>query len=236
MAVLPDVTWTLTNPLPWETATPRTTQEACTRGPQGRGAGSCRVGLVICLLNACGVCPVILALSPGSLGESLGDTIVLFPSRLCCCPFRRRTSGQARLGVLLPAAPGCAALTERFLQLPRGRFVHVEQMLVISGRQSNALAQRKAGGTRLSASGARPLSPGASRPRPAPPRACSLRRVNAELPTHASSRFLTWECVSARHTPSTPPKPFLRATHFNIKPKRWPEARALLQRHCGSVM
>lgn len=106
MAVLPDVTWTLTNPLPWETATPRTTQEACTRGPQGRGAGSCRVGLVICPLNACGVCPVILALSPGSLGESLGDTIVLFPSRLCCCPFRRRTSCQARLGVLLPAARG----------------------------------------------------------------------------------------------------------------------------------
>lgn len=109
--------------------------------------------------------------------------MVLFPSRLCCCPFRQRTSGQARLGVLRPAAPGCAALTERFLQLPRGRFVHVEQMLVISGRQSNALAQRKAGGTRL--------SPGASRPRPAPPRACSRRRVNAELPTHASSRFLT---------------------------------------------
>lgn len=153
-----------------------------------------------------------------------GSAVALFGS----APAARRASASCCALADAPRPAARAALTERLLQLPRGRFVHVEQMLVISGRQSNALAQRKAGGTRL--------SPGASRPRPAPPRACSRRRVNAELPTHASSRFLTWECVSARHTPSTPPKPFLRSAHFNIKPKRWPEARALLQRHCGSVM
>lgn len=175
MAVLPDVTWTLTNPLPWETATPRTTQEACTRGPQGGGAGSCRVGLVICPLNACGVCPVILALSPGSLGESLGDTIVLFPSRLCCCPFRQPPAARR-------ASASCCARPRAALHSPS-----VSSSFLVAGSSTLNRCSLSLGdkvtrwlSARLGARGSRRLEHGRSPPGPRARAPRPHARVHAE--------------------------------------------------------
>lgn len=103
--MLPDVTWTLTDPLPWETATQghhgRPVRDAHRPGgPVGWGWPSLWRH---CLPNVRGVCPGIPALPPSSLGEILGDVLVLFPLRLCRGPLGSAPRASAWPKLHLPS-------------------------------------------------------------------------------------------------------------------------------------